>query len=99
VTNPYPPPPYDPYGPPPDTNLVWGILTTVMCCLPLGIVSIIKANEVNKLWYQGRHDEARKASAQARRWAIWSAIIPVVVAVGAGLIAAIGAALSEYGSY
>jgi hypothetical protein len=30
----------------PDTNLVWAILCTVLCCLPLGIVSIIKATSV-----------------------------------------------------
>ena len=31
-----------PVGPPPDNNLVWAILVTVFCCLPLGIVSIVK---------------------------------------------------------
>ncbi len=39
-----------PVGPPPDNNLVWAILVTVFCCLPLGIVSIVKSSQVNTLW-------------------------------------------------
>ncbi|WP_329044367.1 CD225/dispanin family protein [Amycolatopsis sp. NBC_01488] len=62
------------YGPPPDSNLVWGILTTVLCCLPLGIVSIVKASQVNTLWFQGFHAEAHRAADEARKWAMWSAI-------------------------
>ena len=34
----------------PDSNLVWAILCTVLCCLPLGIVAIVKAASVEKLW-------------------------------------------------
>lgn len=34
----------------PGNNLVWGILATVFCCLPFGIVSIVKASKVNALW-------------------------------------------------
>ncbi|MFB9686842.1 CD225/dispanin family protein [Amycolatopsis plumensis] len=80
---PYPPPGgpgygygYSPpnYGPPPDNNLVWAILSTVLCCLPLGIVAIVKANQVHTLWFQGFHAEAQKAAADARKWAMWSAI-------------------------
>lgn len=70
-----------PPGPPPDNNLVWGILTTVMCCLPLGIVSIVKANEVNKLWYQGQFEAAQKAASDAGKWAMWSAIASVAIVV------------------
>ena len=42
---PPPPPAYgggyggSPYGQPPANGLVWAILTTVLCCMPLGIVS------------------------------------------------------------
>ncbi|WP_410611960.1 CD225/dispanin family protein [Amycolatopsis sp. lyj-109] len=67
----YPPPNY---GPPPENNLVWAILSTVLCCLPLGIVAIVKANQVHTLWFQGFPAEAQKAAADARKWAMWSAI-------------------------
>lgn len=59
----------------PDTNLVWAILCTVLCCLPLGIVAIVKASSVEKLWFQGRHAEAQKASSDAKKYAIWGAVI------------------------
>ena len=59
----------------PDTNLVWAILCTVLCCLPLGIVAIVKSSSVEKLWYQGRHEEALKASKDAKKFSIWGAVI------------------------
>jgi len=62
------------YGPPPDNNLVWAILSTVLCCLPLGIVAILKASKVDQLWYQGRHQEAIKAAEDAKKWSIYSAV-------------------------
>jgi hypothetical protein len=58
----------------PDSNLVWAILCTVLCCLPLGIVAIIKAASVEKLWSQGRHEEAQKASDDAKKYSIWGAV-------------------------
>lgn len=64
-----------PVGAPPDNNLVWGVLATVLCCLPLGIVSIVKANQVQTLWFQGRHADAQKAADDAKKWAIWSAVV------------------------
>ncbi|SFW74315.1 CD225/dispanin family protein [Amycolatopsis australiensis] len=67
----YPPPNY---GPPPDNNMVWAILSTVLCCLPLGVVSIVKSSQVSSLWFQGFHAEAQKAADDARKWAMWSAI-------------------------
>jgi len=88
--NPYPGPPPPPPGgpnwhsqfqPAPDNNLVWGILATLFCCLPLGIVSIVKATQVNSLWMQGRHAEARKAAEDAKKFALWSVVGFVVVVV------------------
>ena len=57
------------------------ILTTVLCCLPLGIVSIVKSSQVNSLWYQGFYAEAHKAAADARKWAMWSAITTGIILV------------------
>ena len=73
--------PYGARGPAPDNNLVWAILSTLFCCLPLGIVSIVKAASVNSLWAQGQYDQSQRASEDAKRFAMWGAVAGVVVAV------------------
>ena len=72
---PYPGGPQAPQGPPPGNNLVWAILTTICCCLPFGIVSIVQAAKVNSLWAQGQTAAAQQAADSAKKWAIISAII------------------------
>ena len=49
-------------------NLVWAILSTLFCCLPLGIVSIVHAAKVNGLLAQGDIAGAQRASANAKTW-------------------------------
>ena len=67
-----------PYASKPDSYLVWGVLVTVLCCLPFGIISIIKASSVDSHWYAGRYQEAYEASASARNWAIAAAVSSLV---------------------
>ena len=64
----------DPANKPPDNNLVWAIVSTILCCWPLGIVSIIKSTKVNTLWAQGDHEGAKKSADDAKKWAIYSAV-------------------------
>jgi Interferon-induced transmembrane protein len=64
---------------PPDNHLVWAILSTILCCLPLGIVSIIKSTQVSSLWAQGQYDAARKSADDAKKWAIWAAVSGLAV--------------------
>jgi hypothetical protein len=66
---------------PPPNYLVWAILTTILCCLPFGIVSIVYAAQVNSKWTAGDIEGAQSASKNAKIWA-W-------VAFGVGLAAAI----------
>lgn len=80
----------NPQMPPPNTNLVWAILSTIFCCLPLGIVAIVKATKVENLWYHGYHEEAYRQARSAGRWAMWSAIIPVILWILYFLLIAIG---------
>lgn len=58
----------------PPTNFVWAILSTLFCCLPLGIISIVYASKVESLYHQARYDEARDASHKAKMYAICAAI-------------------------
>lgn len=67
-----------PGGYPPPTNMVWAILTTVLCCLPFGIVAIVKASQVTNLWMAGRYEESRAASKAAGIWSIVSAACALV---------------------
>ncbi|MEX0997002.1 MAG: CD225/dispanin family protein [Flavobacteriaceae bacterium] len=66
---------------PPDNNLVWAILCTVLCCLPLGIVAIIKSSNVNTLWAQGNYEAAQKAADDAKKYSIWGAAISLILVV------------------
>lgn len=54
---------------PPPNYLVWAILTTILCCLPFGIVSIIYAAQVNSKWVGGDYEGARLSSKNAKIWA------------------------------
>ncbi len=70
-----------PAGPPPDNNLVWAILSTVLCCLPLGIVSIVFSTQVNSKWALGDVQGAHEAANKAKKWAIASAVVSLVLVV------------------
>lgn len=77
---------------PPPNHLAVAILTTLFCCLPFGVVAIVKASQVNSLWQAGQHDAARQASDEAKKWAWVSffvalgfAVLWFVLALGAGL--------------
>ena len=57
------PPPHIP------NYLVQAILVTVFCCLPLGIVSIVYAAQVNRKVAVGNIDGARSSAKRAKTWA------------------------------
>ncbi|MGM9694189.1 MAG: CD225/dispanin family protein [Alloprevotella sp.] len=80
--NPQQPPCPENYQPArPDNYLVVAILTTLCCCMPLGVVSIVYAAKVDGLYRGGLYQEAEDAAAQARKWAIISAVVGVTVQV------------------
>jgi hypothetical protein len=58
-----------------ESNLVWGILTTIFCCQPLGIVSIVFAAQVGSKQAAGDYAGAMDASRKARGWAIAAAVV------------------------
>ena len=59
-------------------HLVWAILSTLFCCLPLGIVSIVHASQVDGRRAAGDLVGARTASDKAKFWAMLSAGIALV---------------------
>lgn len=70
-----------PTGSPPNNYLVPAILTTLFCCLPLGIASIVFASQVNSKYSAGDVAGANEAAEKAKKFAIFAAIAGVVVAV------------------
>lgn len=67
--------------PKPPSYLAIAIISTILCCLPAGIVSIVYATKVNDAYMNEDYDGAQRASNNAKTWAI----VSVVVAL-AGLI-------------
>ncbi|MCH5178596.1 MAG: CD225/dispanin family protein [Prevotellaceae bacterium] len=65
----------------PDNFLLWAVLSTVLCCLPFGIVAIVYANKVDQLWYAGKYNEAEEALKKAKIWTF--------VTVGVGVVSTI----------
>ena len=63
----------------PNTYLALGILVTIFCCLPFGIVSIVYASKVDSCWNNGRQNEAMDNSRKAKNWALWgSSVLPAI---------------------
>ncbi len=71
-----PPPPH--MQSKPDNFLAWSILATIFCCLPFGIVAIVKSSKVDKLWYVGDYEGAWDAAKSARTWFWWSFALGLV---------------------
>lgn len=75
----------------PKNYLALAILTTIFCCLPFGIVSIVYAAKVDNYWNSGDYVNAEDASRKARGWVLASIITGVVAAIAyLILIAAMG---------
>jgi t-SNARE complex subunit (syntaxin) len=57
------------------------IITTLLCCLPLGIVSIVYASQVNSKWSMGDYQGAMASAESARKWWIAALASGLVVLV------------------
>lgn len=85
---------------PPKNWLIESILVTILCCLPLGIVGIINATKVEKLFFGGDIEGANRAAADAKKWTKIGFFVGIGILViylilwlvmGAALIGAAGA--------
>lgn len=62
------------YNPPvippakPSNYLALAILSTIFCCLPFGIVSIVFASKVDNQWYNGDYNGAMESARKAKTW-------------------------------
>lgn len=75
----------------PDSNMLWAILSTLFCCLPLGIVSIIYAAKVDGLYGSGDYKGAKDAADNAMKYAQYGAacfFVLFIIYFVIGLVAA-----------
>lgn len=62
----------------PPTNLVWAIISTILCCLPTGIVAIIYATKVSSRYQMGDIEGAKRASETGAWWCIVTIILGIL---------------------
>ncbi|BET66083.1 hypothetical protein ASA1KI_10010 [Opitutales bacterium ASA1] len=85
--------------PKPENYLVWSILATILCCLPLGIVSIIFAAQVDGKYRAGDYAGAAESSRKAKMFAWWSfgvGLVVTILVVVIQVFAVIGASAGNY---
>ena len=85
--------------PRPSSYLALAIITTILCCLPTGIVSIIYSTKVNGLYEDGKYDEAERASKNAKTWglvSIGAAFLVVIIYILIFGVAIFGAMASGH---
>jgi hypothetical protein len=63
------------------SHMVWAVLSTILCCLPFGIVAIIYAAQVNTLVFRGDITGAMRASRTARNWVLATIGVGVLLGV------------------
>lgn len=73
-------------NPPPDNYLIWAILSTLLCCLPLGIVAIVYSSKVNTFWEKHEYSVAENYSQKAKMWCLIAAGIGIFSIVISTLI-------------
>lgn len=54
----------------PENYLLYSILVTLFCCLPFGIVGIIKSAQVSSKYQAGDYDGALQSSKDAKKWSL-----------------------------
>lgn len=64
-----------------ENYLVFSILVTLFCCLPLGIAAIVKSSQVDKELAMGNYEGALAASKQVKTLNLIGVIVTVVAAI------------------
>ena len=62
----------------PPTNLVWAIIATVLCCLPLGAVAIYYSVKVSTAYNAGDYAKAERMSEVSAWWCIGTIVAGII---------------------
>lgn len=63
----------------PNDYLGFAIFVTICCCLPFGIVGIIKASEVRSRFLSGDYQGAEESSRAAKNWSCAGLVTGLIV--------------------
>lgn len=63
------------------TYLIFAIISTILCCLPLGIVAIVYACKINSLQKNGDYAGAQNAAKKAKMFTIIGTVAALVVSI------------------
>ncbi len=86
------PPPFVP-APKKRDYLIPAILTTMLCCLPFGVVAIVCAVRANSAYDFGKFEEAELHARSALRWVI-AGLVSGFLGIAAYILFGIGMALA-----
>lgn len=60
-------------------NWLWqSIVSTILCCIPFGIVGIVYAAKVDSFYFNGQYNESERAAKKAKMWTIIAFVIGIV---------------------
>lgn len=78
--------------------LVWSIIVTLLCCLPLGIPAIVYAAKINTLNDAGDYLGAQDAANKSKTWIIVAGVVGLVVGILSIILYGVGIAsyISEF---
>lgn len=62
----------------PESYLLWAILSTILCCIPVGIVAIVMSSRVSARYVRGDYDGACRASRAAELWIMVTVVVGLI---------------------
>jgi hypothetical protein len=68
------------------SHMLWAVLSTMLCCMPTGIVAIIYASQVMSCMNSGDGEGALRASQRAFWWSLGGPIAWLVIGVVVGIV-------------
>ena len=72
----------------PPAPLAWGVVSLILCCMPLGVLAIIFAAQVKPAWRRGDVAKARRASERAQWCVILSMSVGLIAQIFSGVFQA-----------
>ena len=79
---------------PPQNDLVWAILSTICCCVPFGVVSIVYSCQVNSKFRMGDVAGAQNSANKAKTWAIVAAVCGLISSI-IGFVVSFSGAMAD----